>query len=286
MYNSKDVLFLPLGGTGEIGMNFNLYSFNGKWLIVDCGISFKRELGIDIIMPDPDFIAKRRNDLVGLVLTHAHEDHIGAIPYLWPKIKCPIYASPFTAAVVREKLKSVDYANQVKIKEVQSSSEVDIGPFNVKFINVTHSIPDAKMIAIRTGSGTIVHTGDWKIDQNPLIGKVTDIDGLKRLGEEGVLALVCDSTEVLTEKRTKSELDVRNEIKKIISEKKGKVAITCFASNVARMETAGTIAEETGRKAFLVGRSLIRINQIASQCGYLKKITPFYGPTRYKKFLF
>jgi ribonuclease J len=271
----KELLFLPLGGCGEIGMNLNLYSYNGKWLMVDLGVTFTNELGIEIMMPDPKYIVERRRDLVGLVLTHAHEDHIGAVPYLWEYLRCPIYATPFTAHLVRDKLKEVGLAKHAVVHQVPLGEAVTLDPFHVQFVTITHSIPEPNVLAIKTPAGTVIHTGDWKIDNDPLIGDSTDIAKLKALGDEGVLALVCDSTNVFVKGRTGSEAIVRKELIKLVQKQKQRVVVACFASNVARLASAAIAAEESGRHVVLVGRSLYRIEEAARTCGYLKGLKPF-----------
>ncbi len=206
-----ELLFLPLGGCGEIGMNLSLYGHDGKWLMVDLGITFGNEStpGIDVIMPDPSFIVEHRADLLGLVLTHAHEDHIGAVPYLWPRLRCPIYATPFTAAVLRRKLAEANLLGEAKITEIPMSGSFALGPFEIELISITHSIPEPNAVVLRTPLGNILHTGDWKLDPDPVIGPITDEAALRRLGGEGVLAMVCDSTNVLVEGSSGSEAEVR-----------------------------------------------------------------------------
>ena len=272
----KDLWFLPLGGAGEIGMNLNLFGHDGEWLMVDLGITFGDRLGVDIITPDPAFIAERKESLVGLVLTHAHEDHVGAVPYLWPLLQCPVYATPFTASILRQKLKDKPWGKKVPIIEVPLSSTIQVGKFSVEFITLTHSIPEPNAVAITTPLGTILHTGDWKIDTNPLVGEVTDHSRLTELGDQGVLAMVCDSTNVFTEGTSGSEEGVRDELTSLVAKHpEGRVVIACFASNVARLETAAVAARANGRQPVLVGRSLIRMEEAARQNGYLKDIPPF-----------
>ncbi|MGV8948601.1 MAG: ribonuclease J [Candidatus Paracaedibacter sp.] len=272
----KDFWFLPLGGAGEIGMNLNLFAHDGQWLMVDLGITFGDRLGVDIIMPDPAFIVERKESLVGLILTHAHEDHVGAVPYLWPLLQCPVYATPFTASILRQKLKDKPWGKKVPIIEVPLSSTVQVGKFSVEFITLTHSIPEPNAVAITTPLGTILHTGDWKIDANPLVGEVTDHSRLTELGDQGVLAMVCDSTNVFTEGTSGSEGCVRNELISLVGKHpEGRVVVACFASNVARLETAAVAARANGRQPVLVGRSLIRMEEAARQNGYLKDIPPF-----------
>lgn len=272
----NDFWFLPLGGSGEIGMNLNLYGHDGQWLMVDLGVTFGDRFGIDIITPDPEFIVAQRDKLIGLVLTHAHEDHVGAIPYLWPLLKCPIYATKFTAEIVRQKIKELPWARDVKIIEVPLSGELKIGKFLVEYITLTHSIPEPNALAIATSVGTVIHTGDWKIDPVPLVGSATDIDRLMDWGDEGVLALVCDSTNVFTKGTAGSEETVRNELFKQIGEQKGRrVVMACFASNLARVETSILAAKAHGRKVCLIGRSLHKMVDAAQKVGYLKDIPAF-----------
>ncbi len=269
--------FLPLGGTDEIGMNLYLYGVDGHWLMVDLGITFGDETtpGIEIIMPDPDFIAERSEDLVGIVLTHAHEDHFGAIQYLWPQLKCPVYATPFTARFLRLKLAETDFGDRVQIIEVPLGGRVDLGPFQVEFVSMTHSIPEPNAVAIRTRHGTVVHSGDWKLDPQPLLGGPTDVDGLRRLGGDGVLALICDSTNALEPGHSGSEGEVRDTLVRLIGTQPHRVAVTCFATNVARLQSIAHAAHVNGRHCALVGRSLWRIRQAAEQSGYLDVPEPF-----------
>ncbi|MBA4750030.1 MAG: ribonuclease J [Alphaproteobacteria bacterium] len=269
-YNPEELLFLPLGGAGEIGMNLNLYGYGGKWLMVDLGVTFTQDLGLEVLMPDPAFIVENKKDLVGLVLTHAHEDHIGAVPYLWTRLKCPIYATPFTAALVRAKLKEAGILHEVTLHEIPLGGAFEMGPFSLQYISLTHSIPEPNALVIKTGAGVVVHTGDWKIDEDPLIGQRTDVAALQKLGDEGVLALVCDSTNVFEKGHTGSEAEVRKHMIPLIKKQKGRVVVACFASNVARLATAFEAAAQTGRRVALVGRSLHRMLEAARACGYIK----------------
>lgn len=272
----NDFWFLPLGGSGEIGMNLNLYGHDGQWLMVDLGVTFGDRFGIDVITPDPEFIVTQRDRLAGLVLTHAHEDHIGAIPYLWPLLKCPIYATKFTAEIVRQKIKEYPWSRDVKIIEVPLSGELKVGKFLVEYITLTHSIPEPNALAIATKLGTVMHTGDWKIDPAPLVGEATDSERLKDWGDQGILALVCDSTNVFTEGNAGSEETVRKELfSQIAAQKESRVIVACFASNLARVETSILAAKEVGRKVCLVGRSLHKMVDAAQKVGYLKSIPPF-----------
>tara|TARA_A100001011_G_scaffold107452_1_gene113980 strand:+ start:6164 stop:7822 length:1659 start_codon:yes stop_codon:yes gene_type:complete len=274
----KELLFCPLGGAGEIGANMNLYGYGDpgehNWIMVDIGVTFADDTlpGIDLIYPDPGFIVEKKNNLLGIIVTHAHEDHIGAIAHLWPKLKCKIYATPFTAVLIKEKFKekNVDINNHLKI--VQLNGIIDLDPFRIEYVSMTHSILEPNGLKIKTPAGVVLHTGDWKIDENPMVGKNIDIDKLKQIGNEGVLAMVCDSTNIFTVGRSGSEETVRKSLLKIMERLKKRIVITSFASNVARMETIFYCAEKTGRQISLVGRSMHRIFKAAKQCGYLKDI--------------
>jgi ribonuclease J len=272
-----DLAFLPLGGTGEIGMNLNLYRCDGHWLAVDCGIGFGgSELPeVEIMVPDPAFIADRRNRLRGLVITHAHEDHIGAVAWLWPQLQCPIYATPFAAAVLRRKLLEANLLNQVKLHVIPPGGEIDLKPFALRFIRMAHSIPESQALAITTPYGVLLHTGDWKLDPTPLIGPPTDEAALAALGNAGVLAIIGDSTNAMVEGHSGSEAEVRQNLAALIRGLSGRVAVTCFASNVARMESVALAGKATGRRVALVGRSLRNMDAAARECGYLTGIPPF-----------
>ncbi len=270
-----ELLFCPLGGSGEIGMNMNLYAYgneeNRKWIVVDMGVTFADDSipGIDLIFPDPSFLIDKKKDLLGIVLTHAHEDHIGAIAHIWPQLNCNIYATPFTAVLVQEKFKEKKIDISSKIKIVQLNSNLKLGPFNIDFVTLTHSILEPNGLSINTPLGTVLHTGDWKIDPNPLIGNNIDKQKLIEIGKKGVIAMICDSTNVLYPGRAGSESDVRDSLLNIIEKQKKKIIVTSFASNVARMETVFYCAKKTNRKICLVGRSMLRIYKAARQCGYL-----------------
>ena len=270
-WRRDELIFLPLGGAGEIGMNLNLYGLDGKWLMVDLGITFADETqpGIDVITPDPTFIAERAKDLLALVITHAHEDHLGAVPYLWPRLKCPVYATRFAGGLLRSKLAEAGIEDEVELHEIDFTSRLKLGPFDLEFVSLTHSIPEMLALAIHTVNGTVVHTGDWKLDPAPLVGSVSDEAGMERLGDAGVLAMVVDSTNVFEPGWSGSEADVRDSLDKLVAGRSGRVAITTFASNVARMETAIVVAEANGRHLALVGRSMHRIYAAAKQAGYL-----------------
>lgn len=278
---ADELVFLPLGGSNEIGMNFNCYGYgpadDRKWIIVDVGVTFGDQTtpGVDVILPDPQFIAERAEDILGVVLTHAHEDHIGAMGWLWPRLKAPIYATPFTAFLLREKMRERGVLDEAEITEVPLGGTIDIGPFEVTLVTLTHSIPEPNGLAIRTPLGTVLHTGDWKIDPDPLLGGVTDEDAIRRLGDAGVLAMVCDSTNVFVDGVAGSEAEVREAMNALIRPLKGKVAVACFASNVARMHTAIHAAQANGRQVCLVGRSMLRMAAAAASVGLFNDVAPF-----------
>ena len=276
-----ELVFLALGGAGEIGMNLNLYGLGpaGKetWVMIDLGITFGggQVPGVDVILPDPGFIVEHRDRLAGLVLTHAHEDHLGAVPYLWQRLQCPVYATPFTISILKRKLAETDFADQVEIIEVPLGGRFTVGPFDMELITLTHSIPEPNAIAIRTPVGTVLHTGDWKFDPDPVVGDAADVETLKRLGDEGVLALVCDSTNVFTPGESGSEAELLKSLSELIADAEGRVAVACFASNVARLETIAKAARANGRDVVLAGRSLVRINDAARENGYLADVPAF-----------
>ncbi len=274
---ADELLFLPLGGSGEIGMNLNLYGHAGKWLMLDLGVSFGDDStpGIDVVMPDPQFIAERAADLAGIVLTHAHEDHIGAVPYLWQRLRCPLFATPFTASVLRRKLAEASLEQEAKITIIPMSGSREIGPFTVELITLTHSIPEPNAVVIRTPLGAVLHTGDWKLDPEPLVGETTDVAALRRLGDGGVLAMVCDSTNVFVSGTSGSEADVRDSLMDLVGRLKNRVAIGCFASNLARVETIARVAAAHDRHCALIGRSLWRMLESAQENGYLTDLPKF-----------
>tara|TARA_Y100000590_G_scaffold348069_1_gene398908 strand:+ start:5246 stop:6904 length:1659 start_codon:yes stop_codon:yes gene_type:complete len=274
----EELIFCPLGGSGEIGMNMNLYAYgkqeNLKWIIVDVGVTFADDTvpGVDLIYPDPGFIIDKKDDLLGIILTHAHEDHIGAISHVWPKLKCKIYATPFTALLITEKFKEKKIDITPYIKIVKLNSTLELKPFKIEFITLTHSILEPNGLRIETPAGNVLHTGDWKCDPDPLVGEKINSNRLKKIGEGGVLAMICDSTNVFSIGRAGSELDVRKNLLKIVERLKKRIIITSFASNVARMETMFYCAEKSGRQISLVGRSMHRIYNAAKKCGYLKDV--------------
>lgn len=276
-----ELVFVPLGGAGEIGMNLNLYGWgpaeDRHWLMVDLGITFGDDStpGIDVIMPDPQFIEEQSDRLVGLLLTHGHEDHLGAVPYLWSRLKCPVYATPFTVALLRRKLEMDGLAGQVDIREVPVGGQFEIGPFSLELIKLTHSMPEPTAVVLRTPLGTVLHSGDWKLDADPVIEPAADEAALRRLGEEGVLAAVVDSTNIFEPGSSASEADLLDSLGEIIGACTGRVAVACFASNVARLQTIFQAATANGRAVALVGRSLWRINGAARETGYLSHLPPF-----------
>ncbi|MEQ8357780.1 MAG: ribonuclease J [Kiloniellaceae bacterium] len=274
---AEDLYFIPLGGTGEIGMNLNLYGHKGAWLMVDLGITFSdgKLPGVDVLMPDPSFIEERRDDLAGLILTHAHEDHIGAVPYLWPELRCPIYATQFTAALLRRKLAEAGLLDEVPLTVVPLSGSFSVGPFEIELITLTHSIPEPNAVVIRTAAGTVLHTGDWKFDPDPLVGDNYDEERLKALAKEDILAMVGDSTNAMVKGEAGSESDVREHLLNVVGGLENRVAVACFASNVARLETVIRVAEECGRRVCLLGRSMHRIVECARESGYLTGHRPF-----------
>ena len=289
MIKKEEFIFCPLGGSGEIGMNMNLFAYgnpeNRKWIIVDIGVTFADDTipGIDLIYPDPGYIVDKRNDLLGLILTHAHEDHIGAIAHIWPKLLCDIYATPFTSVLIREKFKEKKINLGNKLKIVELNGDVTLGPFKIEFVTLTHSILEPNGLSITTDSGTVLHTGDWKIDPNPLIGEKVNEKRLKKIGDEGILAMICDSTNVFNPGRAGSESDVRSSLLKIMQNRTKRIIVTSFASNVARMESIFYCAEKIGRHISLVGRSMHRIYNAAKQCGYLNGLRKPIDPRDAKK---
>lgn len=282
MTADKDALyFVPLGGSAEIGMNLNLYGYgpehDRKWIIVDFGVTFGdlSTPGVDVILPDPKFIEEHRDNLLGIVLTHGHEDHMGAVAYMWERLRCPIYATPFTAWLMRDRLAERGLLDEAEVHEIGLSSRLDIGPFDLQLITLTHSIPEPNGLAIRTPAGLVLHTGDWKIDPDPLLGESTDVSAIQALAEEGVMAMVCDSTNVFNPGESGSESDVRDNLIKLVGEQTGRVAIAAFASNVARLQTAIEAAEANGRRVCLVGRSMHRMTAAAKAVGMLANTKPF-----------
>jgi ribonuclease J len=283
-----ELVFLPLGGSNEIGMNLNLYGYgpsdDRKWIVVDLGVTFGDQTtpGVEIILPDPTYLEQVKKNLLGIVLTHAHEDHIGAVGWLWSRFKAPLYATPFTAFLLREKLREAGLEGQAKITEVQLGGKVTLGPFEIDLLTLTHSIPEPNGLAIRTPLGTVLHTGDWKIDPEPITGAPTDDAAIRKLGDEGVLAMVCDSTNVFVDGTAGSETDVRAALTPLIAGLKGKVAVACFASNVARMDSIIRAGQAAGRAVVLVGRSMHRMAAAAKSVGLFQGIKPFVSDSEAK----
>lgn len=282
------LVFVPLGGVGEIGMNLGLYGLGPEsrrtWMVVDCGVGFASEEhlpGVDLMMPDIRFLLEERRGLRGLVLTHGHEDHIGALIDLWPRLKCPVYATPFTAALIEAKRASEPNAPEIPVTVVPLGGRVTLGPFDVEFVSVAHSIPESNALAIRTPLGTVLHTGDWKIDPTPVIGPPTDEAKLRALGDEGVRALVCDSTNAIREGRSPSEAEVADTLAALIREAPARVVLTTFASNIARLRSAALAARACGREVVVIGRAMERAIGVARETGYLDGVPEFRGPDLY-----
>ncbi|MFZ2469977.1 MAG: ribonuclease J [Parvibaculum sedimenti] len=278
---TDELVFLPLGGSGEIGMNLNVYGYgpadDRQWIVVDLGVTFgdERTPGVDLIMPDPTFLEDRRDEIIAIVLTHAHEDHIGAVAHLWPRLRCPVYATPFTANLVKAKLIEAGIEHQVPLNIVPLGSRFSLGPFDIELVTLTHSIPEPNALAIRTPLGLVLHTGDWKIDPEPLVGDDMDVKRLKEIGDEGVRAIVCDSTNVFSPGTSGSEADVAKSLIEVIRQCEQRVAVTTFASNVARLESIAKAAEACDRHVVLVGRAMFRIVSAARDAGYLTGLPPF-----------
>jgi ribonuclease J len=284
----EQLVFGPLGGVGEIGMNLSVYGLGDErrrqWMIVDCGVSFASEEhlpGIDLMFPDIRYLVEERRNLTGIVLTHAHEDHFGALFDLWPQLKVPVYATPFTAALIEAKRESEPGAPEIDVRVVALGSRFNIGPFDVELVSMSHSIPESNALVIRTPLGTVLHTGDWKLDQTPGVGLPTDQDKLRRLGEEGVLAVVGDSTNTVRDGRSPSEADVARTIAELIASSPARVAVTTFASNVARLRAVADGAKAAGREVVVVGRAMERVVQVARETGYLDGVQEFRGPDVY-----
>jgi ribonuclease J len=280
MTPKNELLFCGLGGSGEIGMNVNLYGCQGKWVMVDLGITFAdpQYPGVDVILPDLSFIEDRIDDLLGIVITHGHEDHIGSLPYLAEDLGVPIYATPFTMGLIRGKLEEEGIANRVKLKMIPMGGNFQLGPFGFTFVEMSHSIPEANALLIDTPYGRVFHTGDWKLDKNPVIGNPTTPEGFMAIGDKGVDVLVCDSTNIFNTTASGSESTVRKGLFEEVSKAKGRVMITSFASNAARLHTFGEVAKETGRKLCVTGRSLDRIIKVARATGYLKDFPDTISP--------
>lgn len=279
----NELVFLPLGGSGEIGMNMNLYGFGPApkrdWVMIDCGVMFGdlSTPGIDLICPDPAYILEQKDRLKGLLLTHGHEDHIGAVALMAPRLGCPVYATPFTAALVKRKFEEYGVDN-VELNVIDMNARFSLGPFDIEYLTLTHSIPEPSGVALRTPLGTVLHTGDWKIDPTPTLGPTTDVSTIKKLGDDGLLAMVCDSTNVLSAGESGSEAGVRDALTKLIASKKGRVAVTTFASNVSRVVSICEAAAAADRSICLLGRSMLRIADAARDVGLLPESITFVDP--------
>jgi ribonuclease J len=285
---ANELVFAPLGGIGEIGMNLSIYGFGDarrrQWLIVDCGVSFASEEhlpGVDLILPDISYLIEERKNIVGLVLTHGHEDHMGALIDLWPRLKVPLYATPFTAALFEARSASEPGAPEIPVNVVPMGGHLTLGPFDIDFINVSHSIPESNALAIRTPAGTVVHTGDWKIDPTPILGAPTDQARLTALGDAGVLALVGDSTNAVREGRSPSESDVAKTLAELIRTAPRRVAVTTFASHVGRLRAVAAAARAADREVVVVGRAMERVTQVARETGYLDGVQDFRSVQSY-----
>lgn len=284
--HKEDLLFVALGGASEIGMNVNLYHLDGKWLMVDLGLGFAHEVpGIDMLAADISFIKAHKKDLIGLIITHIHEDHLGAVQHLWQELEMPIYASNFAALFLRAKLEEYPFARQVKIITIDEDKSLNLGPFNIEFIGLTHSVPEMNALMIKTRHGNILHSGDWKFDPNPVIGKVSEKEKIKAYGDKGeILALVCDSTNALSPGHSRSEGDLFESLRSIVKDCKSTVGITTFASNIARVHTIVKVAESCGRKVCLAGFSLRRLAEIAVKSGYFQDLPSFVSDKEIKFF--
>ncbi len=276
MIPGEELLFCALGGSGEIGMNVNLYGCRGQWIMVDLGLTFADPdyPGIDLVLPDLEFIEEHQDRLAGIILTHGHEDHIGALPYLAEELKAPLFATPFTAGLIAGKLEEEGLTGRVKLNIVERGGSVELGPFKASFVALSHSIPEGNGLLIETPFGNIFHTGDWKIDETPVLGEAPSTEALTQIGDEGVLALVCDSTNVFQDQPSGSEEGVHEGLRAQVEKANGRVLVTTFASNAARLQTIGRVATETGRKVCIAGRSLERILRVAQSTGYLKDFPP------------
>ena len=280
MTPGNELLFCALGGSGEIGMNVNLYGTQGKWLMVDMGVTFADHSypGIDLVLPDLSFIEERREQLVGIVLTHGHEDHIGALPYLAQDLGVPLYATPFTAGLIHGKLEEERVADSVDLRAIRPRDRFSTGPFDIRFVPLAHSIPEANALEISTPFGRVFHTGDWKLDAKPVIGQPASEEELRAIGDAGIDVLVCDSTNVFNADPSGSESSVRRGLAEAVAKARGRVLVTTFASNASRLATLGEVAKETGRKLCVAGRSLDRIIRVARTCGYLRDFPETVDP--------
>lgn len=276
-FKKDELYFIPLGGAEQFGVNLNVYGYQNKWLVIDCGMGFadERHPGVDILLPDPAFVAERKKDVVGMIITHAHEDHIGAVAHLWPRLKCPIYCTPFTAAVLRMKMSENPECREAEIIEVDPYEKISLKPFTVSFTPVTHSVLETAALFIETDAGNIVHSGDWNLDPNPTLGEPTKAEPFQKFGEKGVLAYIGDSTNAEVEGTSGSESDVERGLAEVFRECQGRIAVTMFASNIGRLKSICLAARQSGRQVALLGRSLHRMTAAARECGYLKDVPEF-----------
>ncbi|WP_201834076.1 ribonuclease J [Microvirga zambiensis] len=286
--HQDELVFLPLGGLGEIGMNAALYGFgpedDRQWILVDCGMGFGGEEnlpGIDLVYPDLRFIEEERHNLLGIFITHAHEDHIGALVEMWPRLRVPVYATKFAIGLLETRRLSEANAPKVDLNEIVPGQRLKLGPFEIEYVPVAHSIPESNALAIRTPQGLVVHTGDWKLDNTPYLGSLTSEESFRALGDEGVLALVCDSTNVVREGTSPSESDVSKSLAQLIKDAPHRVAVTTFASNVARIRSVAQAARECGREVIVVGRAMDRVVEVAKECGYLDDLPEFRSPENF-----
>jgi len=282
----NDLLFLPLGGANEIGMNVNLYHLDGKWIMIDCGLGFAQDIpGIDMMTADISFIRKNKKNLLGIVLTHIHEDHLGAVQYLWEQLEVPVYATNFAANFLRTKLEEFNLHKKVPIHIVDGTKDLNLDPFKIQFVGLTHSVPEMKALIIKTHKGNILHTGDWKFDPDPVVGDVSEKELIKSYGDRGeILAMTCDSTNSLSPGHSRSEGELHDSLKKLIEGRKGYVGVASFASNLARIQTIATIAKEVGRKVVLLGFSLRRLHDVGKQSGYFQGDYEFISDREIKNY--
>ena len=282
----NDLLFLPLGGANEIGMNVNLYHLDGKWIMIDCGLGFAQDIpGIDMMTADISFIRKNKKNLLGIVLTHIHEDHIGAVQYLWDQLEVPVYATNFAANFLRTKLEEFNLHKKVPIHIVDGTKDLDLDPFKIQFVGLTHSVPEMKALIIKTHKGNVLHTGDWKFDPDPVVGDVSEKELIKSYGDKGeILAMTCDSTNSLSPGHSRSEGELHDSLKKLIEGQKGYVGVASFASNLARIQTIAAIAKEVGRKVVLLGFSLRRLHEVGKKSGYFQGDYEFISDREVKNY--
>lgn len=286
--NKEDLVFLPLGGVGEIGMNFALYGYgparDRRWIIVDVGVTFPGDdlPGADLVLPDISFIVDRADKLDGIIITHAHEDHYGALMALWPMLRAPVYCTAFTAGMLEAKIQAEPGAKKIPVTVFQADQPFKVGPFEIEGVHVTHSIPEPVSLMIRSPLGNCIHTGDWKLDHEPTLGQKTDEDHFRRLGDEGVLALICDSTNAMREGVSPSEEEVSESLAGIIEDAPGRVLVTTFSSNVGRIRSIALAAEKVGRRVMILGRSMLRVCEVSRELGYLDGIAPFLSEDEFQ----